>query len=121
MQLFATNLCGCGIAKYEVNAFNLDEYQTYLDSYMLNEEYDDIRICGKIESATDAIAKAKNVMERVYGKSTLGTTGPYSVYYDERTDAWLVVGTTLFLQGSGAHVIINGINGEVLAVWNYKF
>lgn len=119
--LFATTLGGCRIVEYDVHTFSLADYQDYLGSYMLNEEYDDIRICGKVESAIDAVEKAKTVMERVYGESALGTKGPYSVYYDEHTDTWLVIGTTLFLKGSGACVIIKGDDGEVLAVWNYKF
>ena len=119
--LFATALSGCGIDKYDIYDFSLADYQDYLDSYKLDEEWNDISICGKIESATDAVEKARIVMERVYGEATLGTKGPYSVYYDEHTDTWLVIGSTLFVKGSGAHVVLKGDNGEVLAVWNYKF
>ena len=119
--LLSTTLGACKIFKYEVHAFSLSDYEDYLETYSLDEKYDDIRFCGKIESASDAVEKAKDVMKTVYGESALGIKAPYSVYYDEYTDAWLVIGSTLFLRGNGAHVIIDGETGEILAVWNYKF
>ena len=117
---FSLNSCK-SVYEYEVNNFDLNEYQNYLYTYQLPEEFNNIGACGKIESGNDAVSKAKSVFEMVYGKNALGTQGPYNVYHDSTCDAWLVTGTTLFSKGSGAHIIFNGADGGVLAVWNYKF
>ena len=115
------SLASCRPVQYETKCFSVDNYHDYLENYKLNEEYNDIKACGKIESTNDAVDKAKDVMKAVYGEFALGTKGPYNVYYDSTADVWLVTGSMLFLQNSGAHVILKGEDGAVLAVWNYKF
>ena len=108
------------VSEYEVHSFDMNEYQENLEIHRLREEFKDIEVCGKIKSGNDAVSKAKNVFDVVYGKFATGTQGPYDVYYDETRDAWLVTGTMLFSRGGGAPVIFTGEDGSVIAVWNYK-
>ena len=71
------------VSEYEVHSFDMNEYQENLEIHRLREEFKDIEVCGKIKSGNDAVSKAKNVFDVVYGKFATGTQGPYDVYYDE--------------------------------------
>ena len=114
-------LGGCNIyGTHSPQDFSLNNYFYYLENFRLGADFKDIEICGKIESANDAVEKAKFVMEEVYGKSAYCTRGPYSVFYDKTSDTWLVKGSYLFFKAMGAHVIFSGADGRVLAVWAEK-
>ena len=97
--------------------FALEDYTVVLEEFSSDE------VVGPIADASDAREKGIAVLIDVYGEDLILGEKPFIVFYDKNTDAWMVCGSLppiLFILGGTAHIIINGSDGKVLAVWHEK-
>ena len=100
----------------EPGSFVVEDYQKYIDhyeKYFWDKEYYDVRF-GEVTHRKDANRIAKDMWERVYGYDKLFK----EAFYDSEADAWLV--HQRFLMRGEPHIIIDGKDGRVMAIWNYK-
>ena len=98
----------------KVKAFNLNEYQYYIDNFPSEENV------GNIIDAKDVIKKSEKIWIKLYGES-IKKEKPYQVFYDEKNAIWLVQGTLRFnTKGGTANILIQNETGTVLAVWHDK-
>ena len=105
------------IRPLQVDDFVLEDYAYYL------EEFSSKKIVGAITNASDAREKGVAVLTDVYSKDVILGEKPFVVNYDENTDSWLISGSkppVPFMLGGTAHIIINGSDGNVLAIWHEK-
>ena len=98
----------------KVKAFNLNDYQYYIDNFPSEENV------GNIIDAKDAIKKAEKIWIKLYGES-IKKEKPYQVFYDENNGIWLVRGTLRSnMKGGVANILIQNETGKILAVWHDK-
>lgn len=99
-------------------------YDFALEDYTVDlEEFSSDEVVGPIADASDAIEKGISVLIDVYGEDLILGEKPFIVFNDKNTDAWMVCGSLPpipFILGGTAHIIINGSDGKVLAVWHEK-
>lgn len=100
-----------------IHDFALEDYTRNLEEFSSDE------VVGPIANASDAREKGISVLIDVYGENVIMGEKPFIVFYDKNTDAWMVRGSLPpipFILGGTAHIIINGSDGKVLAVWHDK-
>ena len=104
------------IRPLKVYEFSLEEQVHHLEEFPSDE------VVGPITNAREAREKGVAVLMDVYGEEKILDEKPYIVFYDETADAWMVAGSLppVFILGGTAHIIINGSDGDVLAVWHEK-
>ena len=99
-------------------------YDFALEDYTRNlEEFTSDEVVGPIADASDAREKGIAVLIDVYGEDLILGEKPFIVGYDKNSGAWMVCGSlppVPFMLGGTAHIIINGSDGKVLAVWHEK-
>ncbi|MBE6547279.1 MAG: hypothetical protein E7667_00165 [Ruminococcaceae bacterium] len=112
-------VCGIIIAVIKINfpkvkSFQTQDYQYYIENFSSDENV------GSISNARGATKKAETVWLKLYGKN-IKKEKPYQVFYDEKSDVWLVTGSMKSnAKGGVAHIIMEGDTGKVLAVWHEK-
>ncbi len=99
----------------EVGGFKLSDYSFFIES----TAFDFDRKLGTIDSAKDARKKAEAVWVELYGEK-IKDRKPYRVFYDEQNQAWLVVGSSNNILGGVPYIIIQKMNGKILAVGRDK-
>jgi len=104
----------------EPGSFVVEDYQKYIDhyeEYFWNRDYYDERF-GEVTYRRDADRIAKDMWKRVYGYDKLFK----EAFYDSEANAWLIHErqNILLLMHGEPHIIIDGKDGRVMAIWNYK-
>ena len=97
--------------------FALENYTRYFEEFSSDE------VVGPITDASDAREKGVSVLVDVYGEDVVRGEKPFLVGYDNNSDTWMVVGSLSpnpLMLGGTAHIVINGSDGAVLAVWHTK-
>lgn len=100
-----------------VGDFDLNDYSLELDKFPHDG------IVGPINDANAAKEKGIEELKVVFGEEQINNEKPFTTYYDKATNTWLLVGSLPvrpFQFGGVAHIIINGSDGDVLAVWHTK-
>lgn len=97
-----------------VENFKSSDYQYYIDNFSSEENV------GSIIDAKDAIKKAEKIWINLYGEN-IKKEKPFKVFYDEKSETWLVCGTLHSnMVGGVANILIEDGTGKVLAVWHDK-
>lgn len=97
-----------------LNEFCIDDYQEEIQTFYCD------KITKPIKNEFDAEKIAEEIWLDYFGKKILQEK-PFVVFYDNANHAWLVQSTlSEDLLGGSAYIIINGVTGEVLAVWREK-
>ena len=98
----------------QIQTFEICNYQYYIDNFPGQE---------KVEPVSDIADLLKSVEEiwlRKYGVH-IKKQKPYQVFYDNENEVWLVTGSVRpITEGGVAYILIDGITGDVLAVWHDK-
>ena len=98
----------------QIQTFEICNYQYYIDNFPEQE---------KVEPVSDIADLLKSVEEiwlRKYGVD-IKKQKPYQVFYDNENEVWLVTGSVRpITEGGVAYILIDGITGDVLAVWHDK-
>lgn len=99
---------------FDIKAFDVNEYQYYIEHFPSNENI------GSISDTKELLKKVENIWIECYGES-IKREKPYQLFYDKKSDTWLVKGTLRpNLVGGVANIIIEGNSGKVLAIWHDK-
>ena len=104
----------------------LRTYDFALENYtrpIENPDFTYDEVLGPIDDASDAREKGVSVFIDVYGEDIIRNEKPFLVGYDQNTDTWMVVGSLSPIPltlGGVAHIVINGSDGAVVAVWHTK-
>ena len=97
-----------------VENFKSSDYQYYIDNFSSEENV------GSIIDAKDAIKKSEIIWIKLYGEN-IKKEKPYKVFYDAKSEIWLVQGTLRSnMMGGVANILIDNDTGKVLAVWHDK-
>lgn len=97
-----------------VKAFELNEYQYYIDNFPSDENL------GSIVSLNDLLRKVERIWIEKYGEG-IKKQKPYQVFYDEINDVWMVQGTLKnALNGGAAKILVDNSSGKILAIWHEK-
>ena len=97
-----------------VENFKSSDYQYYIDNFSSEENV------GSIIDAKDAIKKSEIIWIKLYGEN-IKKEKPFKVFYDAKSEIWLVQGTLRSnMMGGGANILIDNDTGKVLAVWHDK-
>ena len=97
-----------------VENFKSSDYQYYIDNFSSEENV------GSIIDAKDAIKKAEIIWIKLYGEN-IKKEKPFKVFYDAKSEIWLVQGTLRSnMMGGVANILIDNDTGKVLAVWHDK-
>ena len=98
----------------EIKTFEVSEYQYYIDNFSSEENV------GSIIDAKDAIKKSEIIWIKLYGEN-IKKEKPFKVFYDAKSEIWLVQGTLRSnMMGGVANILIDNDTGKVLAVWHDK-
>ncbi len=98
----------------EVRAFEVSEYQYYIDNFPSEDNL------GVISDSKDLLKKAEGIWIKKYGER-IKNQKPYQVFYDEAKGIWLVQGTLRSdRMGGVANILVDNDTGKVLAVWHDK-
>ena len=97
-----------------VGNFKSSDYQYYIDNFSSEENV------GSIIDAKDAIKKSEIIWIKLYGEN-IKKEKPFKVFYDAKSEIWLVQGTLRSnMMGGVANILIDNDTGKVLAVWHDK-
>jgi len=97
-----------------VENFKSSDYQYYIDNFSSEENV------GSIIDAKDAIKKSEIIWIKLYGEN-IKKEKPFKVFYDAKSEIWLVQGTLRSnMMGGVANILIDNDTGKVLAVWHDK-
>ena len=97
-----------------VENFKSSDYQYYIDNFSSEENV------GSIIDAKDAIKKSEIIWIKLYGEN-IKKEKPFKVFYDAKSEIWLVRGTLRSnMMGGVANILIDNDTGKVLAVWHDK-
>ena len=97
-----------------VENFKSSDYQYYIDNFSSEENV------GSIIDAKDAIKKSETIWIKLYGEN-IKKEKPFKVFYDAKSEIWLVQGTLRSnMMGGVANILIDNDTGKVLAVWHDK-
>ena len=97
-----------------VENFKSSDYQYYIDNFPSEENV------GSIIDAKDAIKKSEIIWIKLYGEN-IKKEKPFKVFYDAKSEIWLVQGTLRSnMMGGVANILIDNDTGKVLAVWHDK-
>ena len=99
--------------------FTLENYTFFIEHP--ENAYDEV--LGPIADANDARRKGISVLIDVYGEDVIRSEKPFLVGYDQSSDTWMVIGSLSPIPltlGGVAHIVINGSDGAVVAVWHTK-
>lgn len=103
-----------------VGFFELTNYSEEIDQYNNYFPQDEkIESVGIVTSPSEAKKAAEAIWKEIYGDSVVHKK-PYKVFFDEKNQVWLVLGTVFFMEG-GPHILIQKSDGKILAVWHDKF
>ena len=104
-----------------VRDFSIDEYSEILPKDVKAENESGNVYLGEDLTAFQIRQKAKKVFRLVFDDYPMGKHPPYIISYDKENDIWLVQAGLWGFAGGGAHILINGSDGRILYIWNYKF
>ena len=97
-----------------IKSFNVDEYQYYIDNFSSEDNL------GPISEISDLLRKVEAIWINKYGED-IKAEKPYQVFYDEKTNVWLVQGTLRSnMVGGVANILVENDTGKVLAIWHGK-
>ena len=97
-----------------VEAFDVSEYQYYIDNFPAQDEL------GDIIDTEDLLKKVETIWIKIYGEE-IKSQKPYQVFYDEKNSIWLVHGTLQFdMMGGVANILVDNDTGKALAIWHDK-
>ena len=97
-----------------VKAFEFNDYQYYIDNFSSEENV------GSIIDAKDAIKKSEIIWIKLYGEN-IKKEKPFKVFYDAKSEIWLVQGTLRSnMMGGVANILVDNDTGNVLACWHDK-
>jgi len=97
-----------------VENFKSSDYRYYIDNFSSEENV------GSIIDAKDAIKKSEIIWIKLYGEN-IKKEKPFKVFYDAKSEIWLVQGTLRSnMMGGVANILIDNDTGKVLAVWHDK-
>ena len=97
-----------------VENFKSSDYQYYIDNFSSEENV------GSIIDAKDAIKKSEIIWIKLYGEN-IKKEKPFKVFYDAKSEIWLVQGTLRSnMMGGVANILVDNDTGKVLAVWHDK-
>ena len=102
--------------------FKLADYSEYMADY--NDYFPTEEMpapFGPINSSKEAKEAAEAIWKEIYGDS-ITKRKPYRVFFDEENRVWLVQGSfPVFWTGGGPHILLQKVDGKVLAIWHEKF
>ena len=95
-----------------VDSFNVEDYKDDIEAFPSDE------VLGEISDAKDAVTKAEKMFIKVFGEEA-EKEKPYRIFYDQKNELWLIMGTLPEnMMGGCAHIIFRNDNGKVLAIWS---
>lgn len=99
---------------HRVQTFTLADYQDYINKFPSEKNV------GNVTESKDVKKKAEKIWLDIYGES-ITKKKPYEVYFDSKSQVWLVKGTLPYnWYGGVPYILIEAKTGKVLAVWHDK-
>ena len=96
--------------KWDFKHFKIKDYEQYIKENSVEESI------GDIPNKDHILRCAERIWLKKYGEKILDEK-PYVLFRDFRKGAWLARGTPVGNHNEVCHILINGDDGKVLAVW----
>lgn len=101
-------------SEQKVESFDVADYYDYIVQFPSD------KILGPVDSEEVAKEKAQEVWLELYGES-VEEKKPYTVFFDESSETWLVKGSLPKDRIGGVpYILIEKLDGKVLAIWHSK-